>query len=274
MIATFGSILYKELDMPCKEPIKLNNRSYLKTVKEMDYQEFHAIITSLFYNLRNKLITSSDYIQFQSSSDDYQSVPYDIASQYEYPIVINNVKSTGKKQKIMNTINIEFQGYAPSCIVDYIVDNRNPTGCDVLYLPVVIESFGEAYNDNDIYHQMLLVIDFEKRTAFLFDPNGKESRYGCEEVHNLFEKYIVLINELLDYYGRDQITYERRNGTRLNKELPCIGGHNCVICCILFMVFHNSGYNIEDTDSYNDKTLLTFHLVLFNVIGKTLNTQK
>jgi hypothetical protein len=250
---------------------KIHNRKYLDVVKEMNYDEFGMVIKHMSHKkmLSNNLLFVNEFVRF-SSQDEYEEYIINIDNQdfSEYPIYITQIYN--KKIKDINTV---FKGYNTLFIAEKI---KNDINNNILFLPIVVESHDKRYDNNTIYHQMLFIIDISKSSAFIFDPNGEYSRFSDVNVHSLFYKYLCLLNNDLKFIGcSNEIKYNDCKDNRINIKHNVIGGDNCVVCCIMFMIFYNNNIshnvicNTLSCDNVDNK--VTFMKIsLYNVIGNFL----
>lgn len=246
---------------------KVASKHYLKTVKSMDYDEFCDAIACVIPDLSVSLplFHCDEWYEFVVFTYD-GNAPIDVQvsdEEYvvrdckkEYPVTLIQ---TGPQQW-------RLEGIAPHCLMK----------CHgVMNLPLVIETIGSSADD--AYHQTVLVLDFRqqhktntnKTIAFLYDPNGASSRFDTPDVHRAIHAYVDLIN--VELTETTQLQYQRLSNQRMNFHLKYVGGGNCVVCSILFMI----SYSLLDMDiiQYDailqgSKSLLTkLHILLYNAIG-------
>jgi hypothetical protein len=246
---------------------KVTNRHYLKTVKSMDYDEFCDVIASVIpeLSITLPLFHCDEWYEFvsfttiQQSRQDEEYVVRDC--KVEYPITL--VQLDHQQWKL--------EGIAPHCLSMFTHDKHN----GVLNIPLVIEAnkTSSTSRSTDLYHQTVLVFDFRqtKHIAFLYDPNGECSRFNTDDVHYAIETYV----NMLDVGNTTSpIKYKRLHNNRINLYHKSIGGENCVVCCILFMISY-SLLRVDvcqhDAMFLQSKTLSTkLHILLYNALGYEL----
>jgi hypothetical protein len=85
--------------------------------------------------------------------------------------------------------------------------------------------------------------------------------------------YTSLINDECGF----SFEYKTLNNSNINLKLPSVGGCNCVVCSILFMMAYSVlGIDNERFDSVmygSEDMLLKLHLMMYNAIGFTLDLQ-
>jgi hypothetical protein len=191
----------------------------------------------------------------------------------DYPITLylkRDANEKSLKKRLKKEVCYELRGYCPSSLLE--------SANAVQYLPAVIESIVDG---DIVYHLTVLVVDFGIGKVFLYDPNGKSSRYSNENVHLLMHNYVQLINETLECYGcgfhKKRLVYSHGEGIRMNKIVRGLEGHNCVLCCIIFMLLHKLGlsrYEIESAlcqeTKFSIETLRSAYIHLFNILGNEL----
>lgn len=242
---------------------KLANRHFLKTVKSMDYDELCDVIGTVIPDLYMTfpLFHSDEWYEFISltivkqSTSSYGVIDEDYVisdCKVEYPVTLKQIEKEQWK----------LEGIAPHCLSMFIHGKLD----GVLNLPLVIECMKTLKSKDDLYHQTILVFDFRKGIAFLYDPNGQASRYNTNEVHYAIESYVNLLNS--------PIKYIRLQNDRVNLHHKGISGGNCVVCCILFMIAYSLLHldvNTYDHIQLQSKSLLTkLHVLLYNALGYEL----
>ena len=244
---------------------RLIDRHYLKTVKRMEYNEMVDVVHALDYGIQ--CIMSNEYVEFseyncnnENGNENYYTEKEN--DEGEYPIVIKESKTN--KALIFKAIS-EIE------LVKTIVSNDKTT---VIFLPIVVEAFSE----NDMWHQMTFVIDLENSKMFFYDPNGINSRYCKERIHNLFEHYASLVNTSFECYGKNHCEYIRHQFYGINQELKGIGGHHCVIATTMFIILYNKLTNIVVIDAMLQKIqkveLRSIYIALYNSVGMLLCQNK
>lgn len=242
---------------------KLANKHFLKTVKSMDYDELCDVIGTVIPDLYMTLplFHCDEWYEFISLTIVKQSTSsYGVIDEeyvirdckVDYPVTLKQIEQEQWR----------IEGLAPHSLSTFT--HGNPDG--VLNLPLVIESIKTLKSNDDLYHQTILVFDFRKSKAFLYDPNGQASRYDTDHVHYAIESYVNLLNS--------PIKYIRLQNDRVNLYHKGIGGGNCVVCSILFMIAYSLlqlDVNTYDHIQLQSKSLLTKqHLLLYNTLGYEL----
>lgn len=259
---------------------KLTNRHFLKNVKSMDYDEFCDAIACVIPDLSMTLplFHSDEWYEFVTFTYDGKAPSEMQISEEEY------VVRDGKKEYPITLIQTgqqqwRLEGMAPHCLAmlsshthaqHHQHQHQHQHRC-VMNLPLVIESI--ASSKEDTYHQTVLVIDFckqdNKNIAFLYDPNGESSRFNSPIVNQLVNAYVNLIN--VERSETAQIQFDRLSNKRINLYLNHVGGGNCVVCCILFMISYSLlGLDVAQFDDIlqASKNLVTkLHILLYNAIG-------
>lgn len=268
MIMSSLSDILKPLLMD--EGTRLVDRHYLKTVKRMEYNEMVDVLHRLDYGI--DCFISSEYVEFSECGDYKNENENENANYYtekkneegEFPIVIKESKTKTNKVLIFKAIS-EIE------LVEAIVSTNKTT---VIFLPIVVEAFSE----NDMWHQMTFVIDLKNSKMFFYDPNGINSRYCKERIHNLFERYASLVNTSFECYGKKQCEYIRYQFHGINHELKGIGGHHCVVATTMFIVAYNQLTDIEVIDTLLKQIqkveLSRIYIALYNTLGMLLYQNK
>jgi hypothetical protein len=225
----------------------LQNRHYIESVKQMDYDEFVATLQCIAHDI--SFLNTSEYIQFTENQLNFEQYYISMDCE-EYPIVIGAVEDM-----------YHFKGVSPLQLVVSLTEISTQTS---LFIPIVIESF----IDNEYSHQMTFIIDTITHVMFIHDPNGS-SRYSDERVHNLFKHYVDSINTVLLEYGMVKYEYIIPPPTRMNFELKYIGGHNCVLASMTYIILYNQLSNVNLVDEILQNVT---HSEYLNVYTSLLNT--
>lgn len=249
------------------EDSKLLDKRYLKTVKEMDYDVFREIIALVLPDLARNLCTSTDVVAFgyTDNVNGEEYVVYKEKDDKQYPIVI------AKTEIEDGDTYYQFQGVAPHTLCLSLSRQLFLDG--VVDLPLVFERHLMAQDEHE-YHQAVLVLDGERRTAFLYDPNGKDSSFSTEEVHSMMRIYIDMMNDECGF----EFEYQELSNLNLNVLLPSVGGHNCVVCTLLFMMAYSLlGLDVDRYDALMETSramLVKLHNMMYNAIGLALEVQQ
>lgn len=228
----------------------------------MDYSDWTRIINSLQPDV--VCHSAREFVMFYESEPDEDTyIPCDDAD--EYPITIKAAKGKGKQ-------SVHVKAVSPLCLYESIMSHKTAA----LLLPIVVEAFDEG---NDMWHQMTFVIDITNKIMFIHDPNGK-SRYSGHRVHSLFEHYVSKINSVAAFYGHTPYTYIMHSFPNMNHELRVVGGHNCVIASIVFIIVYSSGDCRRLQDVHTTLQTITkgelqkIYIALYNKIGSLLALQQ
>lgn len=251
------------------EDTKLNDKQYLETVKKMDYDEFYKLIAVLIPTLQETLCRSFDghydVLTFNYMENvENECLFFENNDKENYPIRISETKTDIGSDWM-------FEAIAPHSLYHCLSKDAMYDG--IVNLPLVFERHHLEIDDTD-YHQTVFVLDCRKKVAFLYDPNGKYSIFSnTDNVHSMLKMYTSLINDECGF----SFEYKTLNNSNINLKLPSVGGCNCVVCSILFiMAYSVLGIDIERFDSVmygSEDMLLKLHLMMYNAIGFTLDLQ-
>lgn len=247
------------------EDSKLLDKRYLKTVKRMDYNEFREVMTLLVPSVATMLCNPFEFVTFgytEESGEGYVMCEEKGHRQYPITITRTEVEGGGSCGSFY-----QFEGIAPHTLC--ISLSRQALLNSVVPLPLVFER-QLMETDEPEYHQSVLVLDGEMRIAFLYDPNGKDSTFSTDEVHSMLKMYIDMVNDECGF----EFEYQRLSNLKVNVLLPSVGGHNCVVCTVLFMMAYSLlGLNVEKYDALMSSSSTMFvklHIMMYNAIGLAL----
>lgn len=242
---------------------------YLKTVKSMDYDEFCDVLASVIPDLSKSLplFQCDDWYEFMSftvrqqtqSRHKLDEVEYVIREcKVEYPVTLTQLGQEYWK----------LEGMSPQCFSMFASKHN----IQVFNIPLVIETNKTKKTcQEDLYHQTILVFDLRptQQVAFLYDPNGHNSRFDVGDVHYAIQTYVNLLNT-----ATKPIKYIKLHNSRINLYHKSMGGGHCVVCCILFMMSYTLlDMNVDQHDAMllKQKSILTkLHILLYNALGYEL----